>query len=914
MRKRILSLILALCMVLSLLPATVFAAEETIVTVQVVGSKDYLASAKVHEQVNLFREAAGVTPLERNATLTELAMARAVEIALYYDENHIRPDGTDAETILDGVYEGYTAYGENIIITKAGTYEVLEELLASEENATNMRNGEYTQMGVGCFTGDEYFCWVQIFGNSTTNTETTEDEDYRWKDIYTVESLPSKLEFHPDGECPIHLYAAGITNNQEITAINQGFSECNVRLIPLIEEYQELKDESGTVVAAMYTEEDEPGMVYIDSINRGTVSVPVSVYEGQENPAILVITVDADPAESDPGIGPDPNAHISGTWGENLTWTLEGTVLSISGEGQMDPQAGGEAAYPWSEYRNAVTRLVIGAGITQVAESAFSGFSILESVELPDTLTQIKGQAFQQCVKLETVDLPDSVTGLGKNVFYQCSSLHTVRLSENLKWIPDSTFTETALTHVDLPDGITVIGNYAFAGCKDLKTVTFPDGLQQIRYAGFQNSGLTELNLPANTALEYYCFANCDNLESLVIPDGMTSLARSGFAWCDNLSSVTLPDSMQFLGMYCFEGCKSLKTIEIPDGVKMIQDFCFAYSGLVELDIPESVTEIRERAFKNCYALDRIKIPATSKRIFEDAFEGCYNLEIQCYYMTRAHVLAMDKGIACEILPEEPGTVQYPILIYSNQGGTVEASAEESPAERYVWITVTPDPGYAIESIYYQTMDGRELENLKTNGDTIEFRMPACLVAFEVTFINTVLPFVDVKETAYYYVPVMWALNHGITAGVDATHFAPDKTCTRAQVVSFLWRAAGCPEPTIMGNPFVDVKEGTYYYKAVLWAVENGITAGVDATHFGPEQACTRGQVVTFLWRACGKPEAESRKHPFTDIKETSFYYDAVLWAVKNGITAGVSQKSFAPDMSCTRGQIVSFLFRTFYG
>ncbi len=166
-------------------------------------------------------------------------------------------------------------------------------------------------------------------------------------------------------------------------------------------------------------------------------------------------------------------------------------------------------------------------------------------------------------------------------------------------------------------------------------------------------------------------------------------------------------------------------------------------------------------------------------------------------------------------------------------------------------------------------------------------------------------------EKAFYYTPVYWAVNHDpqITNGTDRNHFSPVATCTRGQVVTFLWRAKGCPEPASAKNPFTDVKSGAYYYKAVLWAVENGITQGTSKTTFGPDQGCTRGQVATFLHRTEGTPKAGG-KNPFTDVKSGTYYYDAVLWAVANNITNGTSATMFSPDATCTRGQIVTFLYR----
>lgn len=173
-------------------------------------------------------------------------------------------------------------------------------------------------------------------------------------------------------------------------------------------------------------------------------------------------------------------------------------------------------------------------------------------------------------------------------------------------------------------------------------------------------------------------------------------------------------------------------------------------------------------------------------------------------------------------------------------------------------------------------------------------------------------PFVDVKKGSYCYDPVLWAYKHNpqITSGMDATHFQPETGCTRAHIVTFLWRANGCPAPKTTKCPFKDVKKGSFYYDAVLWAVENGITTGVDKTHFAPNDTCTRGQAVTFLWRADNKPAPASTKCPFKDVTKGAFYYDAMLWAVGKNITNGVDKTHFAPNNVCTRGQIVTFLYR----
>ena len=171
-------------------------------------------------------------------------------------------------------------------------------------------------------------------------------------------------------------------------------------------------------------------------------------------------------------------------------------------------------------------------------------------------------------------------------------------------------------------------------------------------------------------------------------------------------------------------------------------------------------------------------------------------------------------------------------------------------------------------------------------------------------------PFVDVSGSDYFYEPVLWAVKKGITNGTDDTHFSPNSTCTRGQVVTFLWRAAGSPAPSSTTNPFTDVNASDYYYNAVLWAVGKNITKGISDTTFGPNDGCTRGQVVTFLHRFENAPTPASSTNPFVDVSSSEYYYTPVLWAVGKGITNGTDATHFSPDDTCTRGQIVTFLYR----
>ena len=178
------------------------------------------------------------------------------------------------------------------------------------------------------------------------------------------------------------------------------------------------------------------------------------------------------------------------------------------------------------------------------------------------------------------------------------------------------------------------------------------------------------------------------------------------------------------------------------------------------------------------------------------------------------------------------------------------------------------------------------------------------------TEFTVIWPFTDVPSNSFAYEHIGWAYVNGITTGTSATTFSPKKTCTRGEVVTFLWRTAGKPEPETTVNPFTDVNEKSFYYKAVLWAFENGITTGTSATTFTPGATCTRSEVVTFLWRYLGKPEPETSTNPFTDVESGKFYYKSVLWAYENKVTTGTSATTFSPSATCLRDQVVTFLHR----
>ena len=252
----------------------------------------------------------------------------------------------------------------------------------------------------------------------------------------------------------------------------------------------------------------------------------------------------------------------------------------------------------------------------------------------------------------------------------------------------------------------------------------------------------------------------------------------------------------------------------------------------------------------------------------------------------------------------------YSITVDKTKNGTITVSPRNASHGDTVTITATPDKGYELEMLKVLDRSGDALKLTEKNGK-YTFKMPSGKVTIKASFVEEVPEqlFKDVPANAYYYEAVKWAQEKGITGGIGNGLFGPNDPCTRAQIVTFLWRAAGSPAPKNTGTAFGDVKPGSFYEQAVAWAVENGITSGTGEGMFSPDATCTRAQSVTFLYRASGSP-AVSDKAEFSDVSATAFYADAVAWAAKKGITTGIGGGLFGSGNDCTRGQIVTFLWR----
>ena len=251
----------------------------------------------------------------------------------------------------------------------------------------------------------------------------------------------------------------------------------------------------------------------------------------------------------------------------------------------------------------------------------------------------------------------------------------------------------------------------------------------------------------------------------------------------------------------------------------------------------------------------------------------------------------------------------YNVIVKDSKNGEVTSSHKQAASGATVTLTVKPDQGYVLGTLTVLDSRNKEVKLTAKADGTYTFTMPSSDVTVQAVF-RARVHFRDVPSGAYYEDAVNWAVANGITNGMTADLFDPNGICTRAQAVTFLWRAAGSPAPKSSAMPFTDVPAGSYFYNAVLWAVENGITKGTSDTTFSPSATCSRAQIVTFLWRSQSSPAAGSA-NPFTDVSASAYYADAVLWAVKENITKGTSSTTFSPADNCTRAQIVTFIWRT---
>ena len=430
-------------------------------------------------------------------------------------------------------------------------------------------------------------------------------------------------------------------------------------------------------------------------------------------------------------------------------------------------------------------------------------------------------------------------------------------------------------------------------------------------------------------------------IRHLVIGEGITRVGHEAFSSFDNLETLSLPSTLEEIGNFTFTFAPKLKELELPEGLRGIgQQAFWCCDGLTEVYLPASITFMDATMFDGCTGLKKVTIGADPGIpgfvIGNSPFLNCYNLEEIIVEEGHIALTSIDGVLynrdACGLT-----LLQYPLgnraEEYTIPDGTYWIEQFSMDHATYLKRITVPTSvahigafafgGTALESVRFlgsaPELDSRALGCLELDvyypaGDPTWTQEVMDSQYFLVNWhpYNPSNPFLDVPCEAYYEEPVLWALENKITSGTGPDEFSPYESCLRSQVVTFLWRAAGKPAPKSQVNPFEDVKSSDYYYNAVLWAVENGITYGADDTHFEPNGKCSRSQVVSFLYRAFKKPPVAGSDNPFDDVSAGEWYAAAVRWAVQEGIAYGTSKTEFSPDDICNRSQVVTFLHRAY--
>lgn len=623
---------------------------------------------------------------------------------------------------------------------------------------------------------------------------------------------------------------------------------------------------------------------------------------------------------------------------------------------------------------NGLTQVIFPDNVTSIGDYAMQDCSALEVVEFPATVTSIGSCALKNCTSLTQVSLPENVTEVSTAMFLGCSSLTQIQLPAGTTDIGDSAFYGcSALETITIPAGVTYVGKWAFRDCAALSEIQFlgdaptfgTRAFEAIHATAYYPAGnetwtdrvktsyggtITWLSNCGNHDMQDWAVytepscgvegeerrtcANCDcyisrPIEALEHEYTVTTKAPTcttgGYDThtCIYCGNVYKDNQVEALGHdytdvvtaptctnqgYTTHICNRCNSTSIDSYTAALGHDC-EVAAVYE---PTCTTEgYTLHTCKRCsYSYKDAKVSALGHDWTEYVREAdCYQAGYTYYVCDRCGAQEVDRDTYVEPLEHQldEGVV------------TRQPTATSSGEMTYTCLLCGTKFHKTIPAL---GSGSGETEHVHTYGDWyvvveptttstgLEERACACGQTETRTIGALEICFTDVKAGAYYEDAVAWAVEEGITTGKTTTQFAPNDKCTRDQVVTFLWRAMGSPEPASTANPFVDVKSTDYFYQAVLWAVEEGITKGVDDTHFGPKQECTRAQVATFLWRTLGEESPTSDKNPFQDVTADKYYYDAVLWAVEREVTKGVTDTTFGPNQTCTRGQIVTFLYR----
>lgn len=617
----------------------------------------------------------------------------------------------------------------------------------------------------------------------------------------------------------------------------------------------------------------------------------------------------------------------------------------------------------------ALTSVTIPAGTAAIPANAFASCTKLKTVSIPETVTAIGDAAFRGA-GLTFVTLPQSVNDLGASAFQGCASLSTAwflgtppqdageavflncSTSFKISFEPLDYYTWTEGGTESTWEGYPLDVSAA-SRCGPSLSWSFNETTGVLRLTGSGEAYAYDAEHP------YPWAGFTDQITEITFADGVTEIPAGAFAGCTALTRVTIPAGITKIGSRAFAGCTALTEAdfwgeppaevgsEVFSGCASGFRVCYlaeltddwapagetAWHGwpLAELKhrvtfLNDDGTVIAELSVDRGTAPTPPAAPARTGWIFigwdsgsftfapgaalpvalsDRSFTAVYEKDLpDGFYLIRPdwvpeHVEAAERFTSN---PNEEG--EYLLNVTLTEGELITVARVEG---RKITALYPEDflPGYTVDADHAGSVTVCFRETFQE--DWADF---GGYVFISESIAPPVIHFGDVPDSVWYADAVAWALENGVTVGTSESTFSPNHTCTRAQIVTFLWRAAGCPEPTLTESPFTDVAAGSYYYKPVLWAVENGITTGSSATSFSPRRSCTRAEIVTFLWRAAGSPAPETQSCLFRDVAQGVWYREAVLWAVENDVTTGTSANTFSPYRPCTRAQAVTFLWR----
>lgn len=576
-----------------------------------------------------------------------------------------------------------------------------------------------------------------------------------------------------------------------------------------------------------------------------------------------------------------------------LTLGLSVPAMAASSDFDIGPDRLGKECL--KKYNGSGGDVVIPDGVEAIG-SAFMNRTDVISVVIPDGVTSIYNHAFSGCTNLKSITIPASITERDETAFNDCDSLTDIYYSGTQEQWKEFLFEgadKLRIATVHCSDGIIYPKDYYFTSDSYFETengvlvsfgsyssdVVIPDGI-----TGIQNE----------------CFSGISGLKSVTIPDSVTDIGEDTFSWCENLTSVRLPSGITKIGNGVFSGCKSLADVNIPSGVTEIGNYAFmACNSLTGITIPSGVTEIGDSAFAWCSGLTSITIPSSVTRIGDSAFDGCFRLSS----------ITIPSGVT------KLGGTAF-TFCYDLKSISIPASVKEITDLAFyscdsltdIYFGGTKEQWEAIKITKYNdelgTFEGVKAEDTPLFTATVHFGSGGSKPGTP-SEQPTAVAFTDVPDGVWFTEPVKWAVGRKITNGTTTTTFSPYDTCTNAHILTFLWRAKGKPE-VAEANTFTDVPDNAYYSKAALWAKSLGMISG---TTMSPEAPCTRASTVTFMWKAAGSPSV-STKTGFTDVPADADYATAVAWAFENKITTGASATTFNPTGTCTRAEIVTFLYR----